>query len=396
MPATLPAASPEASACLRAPIVDRRRRVIGYEVFPGGEDAAADPAAGARVLLHAFSGPDLGRLAGRLPVYATLAHELLAELDLLPVASDRLVLQVDLTTPPAAAVRTAVERQAQLGFAIAATGVDAPAALAALPSAAIVRVDVDGLGPDAAAARIAAFAGRGLAVHARGVHDHAVRSACLAAGAEALQGAFWGFADAAIADGDGGAALATAAQVLDPSADLDDLERIIAHDVALTYGILRYANSAFFARRTEIATVRQACATLGERMTRRWALIVALGAATGAVDAALTGEALLRARTMELLAEELPGLSGEVAFTVGLLSLAPGLVGVPMDELVAGLALPAELERALVDGAPPYGALLRQVAEATAGGGPAPARLSAAYASALDWVAGVLPAIAVA
>jgi c-di-GMP phosphodiesterase len=185
--------------------------------------------------------------------------------------------------------------------------------------------------------------------------------------------------------------MATASELLAPDLDHGRLEALIARDLELSYRLLRYANSAFFSRRREIGTVREAITLIGERMTRRWALVVALAGGGPRPDELLT-DALVRARTMELVAVDLPGLSADHAFTVGLFSMLPSLVNRPMQQVLGGLGLPGDIEDALLDGRPPYGALLDRLichlgGDFVRGEGAASFdRLDEAYRAALAWV----------
>lgn len=382
---------------LRQPIVDACRRVLGYEVLAAVGDPSVDPGASARLLLQAFTGPDLDLLTSSRPAYLTVAPGLFTALDLLPFAADRVVLQLDGRKPLAPEVREAIARQARLGYVFAATHVISPVQLLQMPAVSLVRLDVGDLTPAEARDRVAAFTRGGTAVHCRGVDTAALHDATGNAGCEGFQGRYWTMPSGAVhAQSDLGR-MSVAVDLLDPAADLDRLVEVIGRDLALTYGILRYVNSAFFARRTEIATVRQACTTLGERMTRRWALVLTLSAATGGGDPALLGDALLRARVMETVAADLPGVDRDIAFTVGLLSLAPGLLGVPMETVVGGLALPADAAGALLEDAPPYGGLLTRVGSFLTGedvDGPGAGRIADAYGSALEWVQDAMPALA--
>lgn len=381
------------SVPLRQPIVDPCRHVLGYEVLAAVGDPSADPAASARLLLQAFTGPQLDLLTSSRPAYLTVAPGLFTALDLLPFAADRVVLQLDGRKPLAPEVREAIARQAALGYSFAATHVVSPVQLLQMPAVSVVRLDVGDLTPAEARDRVAAFTARGIAVHCRGVDTAALHDATGNAGCVGFQGRYWTMPTGVRhAQRDLGS-LSVLVDLLDPDADLDRLVEVIGRDLALTYGILRYVNSAFFARRTEIGTVRQACTTLGERMTRRWAMVVALSAAASGGDAALLGDALLRARVLELAADQVPGLSTEVAFTVGLLSLAPGLLDVPMDTVLGGLALPTEVCGALLGEEPPYGTLLASTVAFLEGGDDADAvRLAAAYGEALPWVQDAMPA----
>jgi EAL and modified HD-GYP domain-containing signal transduction protein len=224
-----------------------------------------------------------------------------------------------------------------------------------------------------------------------GVESFQVFEACVDAGCLAFQGPFRALPtldqEPAVELG----AMATAAELLSPDLEHGRLEALIARDLELSYRLLRYANSAFFSRRREIGTVREAITLIGERMTRRWALVVALAGGGPRPDELLT-DALVRARTMELLASDVPGLDADHAFTVGLFSMLPSLVNRPMEQVLGGLGLPAQIEDALLDGRPPYGALLDRLICHLGGDflrteGPASFnRLDEAYRAALAWV----------
>ena len=224
-----------------------------------------------------------------------------------------------------------------------------------------------------------------------GVESFQVFEACVDAGCHAFQGPFRALPALDQAPAVELGAMATAGELLAPDLDSERLEALIARDLELSYRLLRYANSAFFSRRREIGTVREAITLIGERMTRRWALVVALAGGGPRPDELLT-DALVRARTMELVAADLPGLNADHAFTVGLFSMLPSLVNRPMEQALGGLGLPADIEDALLDGRPPYGALLDRLichldGDFVRGEGAASFdRIDEAYRAALAWV----------
>jgi EAL and modified HD-GYP domain-containing signal transduction protein len=387
-------ARPAGVVGVRQAVCDASRDVVGYEVLTGDPDAP--PASArycARALLEAFTDVDLDLIAPHHPAYLTVAPALLLRLDLLPVAPDRVVLQLDAVAPVHDDVAAAVARLAALGYVFAAIDPPAPGALASLPAIRLVRLDVTGLDVGAVAARVAPFALAGLRVHAVGVDSHDVFEACVAAGCEGLQGPFRALPALTQPSTVELGAMATASELLAPDLDFERLEALIARDLELSYRLLRYANSAFFSRRREIGTVREAIMLLGERMTRRWALVVALAGGGPRPDELLT-DALVRARTMELLATGVPGLTADHAFTVGLFSMLPSLVNRPMEPALEGLGLPTDIEAALLDGRPPYGTLLDRMichldgdfTERVSDGALTLERLDGAYRGALQWV----------
>lgn len=379
---------------VRQAVCDASRTVVGYEVLTGDPDAP--PASArfcARAMLEAFTDVDIDLIAPHHPAYLTVAPALLLRLDLLPVAPDRVVLQLDAGGRVHEEVAATVARLAGLGYAFAAVDPPTPETVAELPAVRLVRLDVTDVPAADVAARVLPFVARGLRVHAIGVDSHDVFAACVAAGCEGFQGTFRALPvlhqPATVELG----AMATASELLAPDLDFERLEALITRDLELSYRLLRYANSAFFARRREIGTVREAIVLLGERMTRRWALVVALAGGGPRPDELLT-DALVRGRTMELLASGDSGLIADHAFTVGLFSMLPSLVNRPMEPALDGLGLPGVIEAALLDGHPPYGALLDRMIchldgdfSLRVGDGPTTVdRLDGAYRTALEWV----------
>jgi c-di-GMP phosphodiesterase len=379
---------------VRRAVCDASRAVVGYEVLTGDPDAPpASARYSARALLEAFTDVDLDLIAPHHPAYLTVGPALLLRMDLLPVAPDRVIMQLETVEALHEEVVAAVNRLSAMGYVFAAMDPRAPEPVLALPAIRLVRVDVSGLASDEVAGRVAPFLASGLPVHAVGIATHDVFEACVAAGCVGFQGPFRALPVLTQAPTVQSGAMATAAELLAPDLDFERLEALITRDLELSYRLLRYANSAFFSRRREIGTVREAIVLLGERMTRRWALVVAL-AGGGPRPDELLFDALVRGRTMELLAGDAPGLSADHAFTVGLFSMLPSLVNRPMEHALDGLGLPGDIEAALLDGRPPYGPLLDRMichldGDFTERPDDAPGvldRLDAAYRGALEWV----------
>src|SRR3954467_4684453 len=107
---------PTGVVSVRQAVCDASRAVIGYEVLTGDPDAP--PASArfcARALLEAFTDIDLDLVAPHHPAYLTVGPSLLLRLDLLPVAPDRVVLQVESGTTIHDEVVAAIGRLAGLG-----------------------------------------------------------------------------------------------------------------------------------------------------------------------------------------------------------------------------------------------------------------------------------------
>ncbi len=132
---------------------------------------------------------------------------------------------------------------------------------------------------------------------------------------------------------------------------LGHLEDLIKHDTELCYRILRAVNSAAFARRTTVGSIREALLLLGRDMVRRWASIWAVaGLSAGAhgAQSELVAMSTVRARLCELLAGSAHGeaAAGE-AFLLGMCSLLDAILSRPMAVVSAELPLNDETRRAL-------------------------------------------------
>ncbi len=129
---------------------------------------------------------------------------------------------------------------------------------------------------------------------------------------------------------------------------------VIAHaareDVALSYRLLRYANSPAVGLRHSVDSIEQALALLGRNEFRRWlqVMLLATGSARPA-SMALQEDALARARLFESLGRQRGEMSTDALFTLGLLSQIDLLLQVPLAEALAPLRLPEVMRAALLD-----------------------------------------------
>jgi EAL and modified HD-GYP domain-containing signal transduction protein len=162
------------------------------------------------------------------------------------------------------------------------------------------------------------------------------------------------------------ALLQVVAALNDPAVELEDIEQLIARDVALSFRLLRYVNSAFFGLRSEVRSIGQALALLGVENVRRWATLSVL-AGVDNKPTELTLTALIRARFCELAAEQLGFISSAEAFTLGLFSVIDGMLDAPMHDVAASLPFAEDMREALVLRRGTKGQLLDSVTALEAG-----------------------------
>ena len=135
-----------------------------------------------------------------------------------------------------------------------------------------------------------------------------------------------------------------------PSLDYLELEQIIKRDVAVSHKLLRYLNSAWFAFRVPITSIRHGLVLLGEDDVRRWASLMALGGLGRRKPQELLVTSAVRAHFCEALASR-AGLAGREfdLFLLGAFSLMDALLDQPMTKAAEEIPLPSDVEAALLD-----------------------------------------------
>ncbi len=126
------------------------------------------------------------------------------------------------------------------------------------------------------------------------------------------------------------------------------MEVLIREDVALTFKLLRYANSALFGRRDRTSSIGRALLVLGEDGIRRWAALATLPLLATNKPGELVTLSIVRARFCERLAQ----IGGDAqhldAFMMGMFSLLDALIDRPLDEALREVELEQRVTEALL------------------------------------------------
>ena len=134
------------------------------------------------------------------------------------------------------------------------------------------------------------------------------------------------------------------------SLNLGELARLVKRDASLTYRLLRVINSPVFAMRQQVRSVEAALLALGEDAFRRIATLAITSELNTGQSEELLRMAFVRGRFCELSAD-LCFLDPTEQYLLGLLSLLPAMLRVPMSQLAPSLPLREEICVALM-GAP--------------------------------------------
>ncbi|MCK5069699.1 MAG: EAL domain-containing protein [Desulfocapsa sp.] len=138
-------------------------------------------------------------------------------------------------------------------------------------------------------------------------------------------------------------------EVTKKKTDFDRLSQIIQTDVALTYKLMRFLNSAYFYRIQEVKTVTHAIAYLGEKELRRFIMLIIISELAVEKPGELVRLVLVRAKFCELLGEASPyKYDTSELFIMGLFSLLDAMLNSTMKTLLDTLPVSDMIKKALL------------------------------------------------
>lgn len=147
-----------------------------------------------------------------------------------------------------------------------------------------------------------------------------------------------------------------------PELEYDELDELIKRDVAMTYALLRFVNSAWYGVRTEIRSIRHALILLGPKEVRTWASLLVLKSLGTDKPNELFRRSLSRAKVAEQVAPliGMEAMSSEL-FLMGMFSVIDALTDISMAKILEELPLAEPVAQALLAGEGDYGPLYRGI-----------------------------------
>lgn len=143
----------------------------------------------------------------------------------------------------------------------------------------------------------------------------------------------------------------------DETVDPYELAQLVRQDFSLTYRLLRLANSPVWSYQQEVHSVRDALIVVGEVNFRRLAAVAIASELNAGQPPELLRMAFVRARFCELAAG-FCSLNRTEQYLMGMLSLLPAMLRVPMKDLSPSLPFRDEIRQALEGKKVPERALL--------------------------------------
>lgn len=350
----------------RQPIFDRDLQVYAYELLfrSGTENRAGEfdgDQATSQVIVNAFIEIGLDQIVGDQPAFINLTRSFVTSSAPLPFPKDRVVLEVLEDIHPDAEVVAGARALAAQGYTLALDDFVFNENLRPLIELAhIVKIDLMSLSRAELDEHVRMLRGYPVKLLAEKIETQEEFEHCKALGFDYFQGYFLSRPNVVQSQQlppNRLAVLQLLSKLQNPDVDAGEIEGLISHDIALSYKLLRYINSAFFALPRKIDSIRQAVVYLGTQSIKTWVTLLVV-AGLGNKPAELVIQAMQRAKMCELLAQTAKRPHTEAYFTVGLFSLLEALMDTPLPKILESLPFTEDIRAALLKQEGPYGEAL--------------------------------------
>ena len=342
----------------RQPIFDARLDVAAYELLFRGANSLDraviddNDEATSTVVINAFTELGLDTVVGDRRAWVNVSRDFVVRAMAFALPRDRVVLELLEDQAVDDELLAALDLLRADGYKIALDDFawdDEREPL--LQHVDIVKVELLGRDPAAVASDVERLRPYGLTLLAEKLETREDYERCAALGFELFQGYFFCKPETMSAKAVAPnrlAMLQLVAALQDPDIQFAQLETLIARDVALSYRLLRYINSAFFGLRREVDSIGRALALLGLENVKRWStLTIFAGIDEKPREVIVTG--LTRARFCEAAGPRyFDEPQPDRLFTLGLFSVIDALMDSTMADVLAKVPFPQDMTDALV------------------------------------------------
>lgn len=134
--------------------------------------------------------------------------------------------------------------------------------------------------------------------------------------------------------------------------DIEHIEEIIKRDAALSYALLKIVNSAYFALRRRVSSIRQALVTMGISQLKQWVYLLSFNNDFDNDESleATMKVSFLRANFAMALSDHvlgLPIIRSEV-YMMGMFSTLQYMIDAPLEEILEEVPVAQEIKDALI------------------------------------------------
>jgi len=342
----------------RQPIFDRQEAVYAYELLfrSGSENAFTheDPdQASAKVMTDGSFIMGMEKLTDGKPAFINATRDILTNDYFTLLPKELTVVEVLETVEPDDEVLAACRKLKEAGYTLAlddfvySEGFDELIELAD-----IIKVDFIETGPEERKALFDRLSPKGIRFLAEKVETHEEFQEALDIGYHYFQGYF--FSKPAIVSARDVPAfklnyMRIMRELQRPEFDFKELDSVIKIELSLTYKLLRYINSAYFALPNKVNSIMHAMVLLGEREFKKWVSFVALAGMGEDKPDELVIAALIRAKFCEALGKIIGlGSRSDELFLLGMFSLLDAIMDRPLSELLEQMPISDDIKGALL------------------------------------------------
>ena len=341
----------------RQPIFDQTLSLYGYELlFRHSEanlamaDVSSDQAT-SQVIATAFAEIGLDKLIGDKLAFINMTYKYLTAPDLLPLESEKVVLEVLEDIEIDQAVIDGIKNLHQRGFQIALDDfIYSEEYDAILPYVDLIKLDITQIDRSDWARQVEHLCSYNCRILAEKVETIEQYEALNKLEVDYFQGYF--FAKPKVVSGQrlsqsNISLLQMMSAINDPEAGVQELQTIMSRDVAMSVKALNYVNSAASGLGRKVDSIREAIVYIGRNTMRNW-INLFLMASVDHKPVQLMTTGLVRGKFCELLAEK-AGLEGpDSYFTVGLFSILDTLMNAPLADVLEQMSVTDEMREALL------------------------------------------------
>ena len=343
----------------RQPIFDNRKKISGYELLFRDQTARFNPevdgdVATSTVLANSYFSIGMDALVGDKKSYINFTESLLLQKYPLLLPKEATVIEILENVQPTPELVSACRDMAEKGYTFALDDFTyAPELQPLIELAQIIKFDFRLSSTEIIQDYLRKIKRQdNLILLAEKIETHQEFQQALDMGFHLFQGFFFCKPELVTGreiPGNQLVLLQIMAAVNRPEFDIGEIETLIAPDVSLAYKLLRYINSAFFAKAQKISSIQQALIYMGEMEIRRFISLIAMSNLAQGKPGELIRAACVRGKFCELLGSVITqSVETSELFTLGMFSLIDAILDQPMEKIMKELPLANDIKTALI------------------------------------------------
>ena len=344
----------------RQAIYDKQLKVFAYELLSRSNAELNEAFVGEHnanhattiVMLNALTEIGLQQIVGNHPAFINFTYDFLVGENKIPDLPNQLVLEILEDVKVTDELVSAIKKLSGSGYLIALDDfIYRDNMLPLVKIADIIKIDILQLDEQGLREHVKKLRQYDVRLLAEKVETQKQYELCTELGFDYFQGYF--FCEPKIVEGHRAPSnritiINLLAQLQDPEVHIEKLEELISQDLALSFRLLKYINSAAFALQREVSSIHHAIVMLGLNTIRSLANLMLMSNIDDKPHGLLI-IAIIRARMCEELASNIDKKMKDTFFTAGLFSVIDALMDSTMEDIVSQLPLTLDLRDALLE-----------------------------------------------